>query len=79
MICDLHYRLSWDLLLEASTACSDSSATTDPCFATQACLCDNGYFRVASNMPAAPATYPGSSNAGTFQLYKDFLRKKRQA
>ena len=73
VICDLHYRLDWDLLLEASTDCSDPSATTDPCFATQACLCDNGYFRVATNMPEPPAVYLGSNNMSTYSLY---LRNK---
>ena len=52
--------------------------TVDPCFATFACLCDNGYFRVAENMPAPPSNYLGSANLGTFELYKDFLRKKDQ-
>ena len=76
VICDLHYRLDWDLLLEASTVCSDPSATPDPCFATQACLCDNGYFRVASNMPAPPAAYLGSTNASTYELYRTFRNSK---
>ena len=26
----------------------------DPCFATYACFCDNGYFRLAENMPPVP-------------------------
>jgi len=31
----------------------------DPCFGTQACLCDNGYFKITPNMPPRPLTYPG--------------------
>lgn len=40
-------------------ACTEV-ATKDPCFATQACLCDNGYYRVASNMPERPKNYAGT-------------------
>ena len=73
MTCDLHYELDWDLLLEAKLECSELESATDPCFATYACLCDNGYFRVTQNMPEPPETYLGSSNSSTLDLYKEFL------
>ena len=31
----------------------------NPCFGTQACLCDNGYFKITANMPPRPLSYPG--------------------
>ena len=75
VVCDLHYRLDWDYLLEAKTSCSDlSTGDIDPCFATFACICDNGYFRVASNMPDHVGTYLGSSNSQTFARYKEALK-----
>ena len=75
--CDLHYKLNWDYLLTAQIACPDiESQTVDPCFGTHACLCTNGFFRVAQNMPDPPVTYLGASNASTFRKFQGFLRAR---
>ena len=75
--CDLHYKLNWDYLLTAQIACTDIlSNTIDPCFGTHACLCTNGFFRVATNMPEPPVTYLGTSNATTLRTYQAFLRAR---
>ena len=55
----MHYELDWSYRLNTQKSNCAEVATKDPCFATQACLCDNGYFRVASNMPARPKNYAG--------------------
>ena len=57
--CDLHYELDWTYRLTATMTC-DEATTKDPCFGTQACLCDNGYYRIALNMPTRPANYAGN-------------------
>lgn len=51
--CDLHYELDWNYRLRKTINCADV-ASIDPCFATFACICDNGYYQIASNMPAPP-------------------------
>ena len=56
--CDLHYELDWQFRLRAELTC-ESLANNDPCFGTFACMCDNGYVKVAENMPERPADYTG--------------------
>ena len=53
MLCDMHYELDWSYRLRTKVECSEA-VKTDPCFATTACMCDTGYFKVASTMPAKP-------------------------
>ena len=48
--CDMHYELDWSYRLRAPITCEQASST-DPCFASVACLCDNGFFRIAETMP----------------------------
>ena len=77
VVCDLHYKLDWDYLLEVKTSCLDlSTGDVDPCFATFACICANGYYRFAENMPEPTGTYLGSSNSLTFQLLTEALKEK---
>ena len=54
--CDLHYELDWSYKLKADLYC-ETADDKDPCFATYACICDNGYFRIAENMPERPADF----------------------
>lgn len=58
LTCDLHYELDWNYRLTSVTECA-KAATADPCFGTNACFCDNGYYRVAQTMPARPIDYQG--------------------
>ena len=51
--CDLFYELDWSYRLSYTMPC-EQAAEVDPCFATYACFCDNGYFRLAENMPEVP-------------------------
>ena len=37
----------------------DEVTIKEPCFATFACLCDNGYFSISSEMPDIPEDYEG--------------------
>ena len=56
--CDLHYELDWNFRLRADLTC-DYLAQNDPCFGTFACICDNGYVKVAVTMPERPESYKG--------------------
>ena len=58
VICDLHYELDWNFRLRAELTC-DYLAQNDPCFGTFACLCSNGYVKVAITMPERPTDYKG--------------------
>ena len=55
VICDLHYANDWDYKVKSSMSCAEARRN-DPCFATNACICDNGFFRVSSLMPAREST-----------------------
>ena len=61
IICDLHYELDWDFRLRAPLKCE--RLADDPCFGTFACMCDNGYVRIATIMPERPAEYTGIVDA----------------
>ena len=37
----------------------DEVTVKEPCFATFACLCDNGYYSISSLMPDIPEDYEG--------------------
>ena len=59
--CDLLYDLDWRYRLRAELSCSEA-VDRDPCFATNACLCNNGYFAVSAAMPMeVPSDYSGDS------------------
>ena len=60
--CELHYNLDWSYRLRVNAACSDAD-TADICFGTDACLCNNGYFRVERRMPSIPRDYSGDSES----------------
>ena len=53
MMCDMHYELDWSYRLRTEVNCVEA-LETDPCFATTACMCDTGYFKVADTMPEKP-------------------------
>ena len=66
--CDLFYDTDWNYRLRVELFCADA-VQRDPCFATNACLCNNGYFKVSDAMPAEiPADFTGDSD--TIELYK---------
>ena len=48
--CDMHYELDWLYRLRAEVTC-EQAKNEDVCFATTACLCDNGYYKIADTMP----------------------------
>ena len=48
--CDLLYDTDWSFRLRTELPCADA-ASKNPCFATNACLCNNGYFSVSEAMP----------------------------
>ena len=54
----MHYELDWQFRLRAESTC-DSLINNDPCFGTFACLCDNGFVKVAETMPVRPTDYTG--------------------
>ena len=54
----MHYDLDWTQKLRTVHACAAAIAN-DPCFASFACVCDNGYLRYSDNMPSRPSDYDG--------------------
>ena len=56
--CDVYYETDWNHWLQTSTTCG-SLATAQPCFATQACLCENEYYNVHGSMPVLSSPYYG--------------------
>ena len=55
--CHAHYDLDWTARLEFNDIDCANAEADDPCFATTACICDNGYFKIAENMPERPESY----------------------
>ena len=49
--CHLWYKVDWDYKYQVEARCTDMASGNDPCFATQACICSNGYERVSASMP----------------------------
>ena len=49
--CLVWYELDWDYKYRIQAECNDIVSGQDPCFASHACLCSNGYRRIAENMP----------------------------
>ncbi len=58
--CDLHYSLDWDYRIRATMTCQEAREN-DPCFATNACFCSNGFYQVTSEMPTLRGEYEGLS------------------
>lgn len=58
LTCDLHYELDWNYRLTSVMDCADAE-TKDPCYGTNACFCDNGYYKVSEAMPTRPEDYAG--------------------
>ena len=55
--CDMHYELDWYYRLRYEGTCGTVEAD-DPCFATSACVCSNGYYRLSESMPERPEDLP---------------------
>lgn len=68
----MYYELNWFKRLRAQIQCSQVS-TLEPCFATTACLCSNGYFRVVETMPDHPDAMHYDGFVAAFQSYKEEL------
>ena len=51
--CKIYYELDWSFEIEDDISCSRrlDDPSTDPCFAAQACYCNNDYFIVSDSMP----------------------------
>ena len=54
----MHYDTDWTYRLRATFTC-DEAFQSDPCFATHACMCSNGYFAVSRDMVNMPEEYDG--------------------
>ena len=50
--CLLWYEVDWDYRYQVEARCLDMANGNDPCFATQACICSNGYRRISAIMPS---------------------------
>ena len=68
--CDLHYEKDWNYRLRKDFTC-DETESLDICFATNACVCDNGYFKIAADMPSLPADYTGPVDADVLAAFKE--------
>ena len=65
--CDLMYDTDWSYRLRVEIPCEEADKK-DPCFATNACICNNGYYSVSDAMPEVNlATYSGDTQ--TVQLF----------
>jgi len=53
--CDVYYELDWGFRLQKDLTC-DEVKVSDLCFASYACICSTGYYRVTADMPAVPAS-----------------------
>ena len=71
--CDLHYRSNWDYRLRAQAQCNSQEAE-DMCFGTQACICDNGYYKVGSSMSDALQAY--RNYEGNKEIMLKFIQAK---
>ena len=70
--CDLHYEVAWDYRLRVTQTCEEATLN-NPCFATNVCLCDNGYYSIASVMPTMPEDYDGFSEYVLAELGETIL------
>ena len=71
--CDIHYKADWSSRVRVSVPCSDPK-TYNVCYGSEACICDNGYFKVSAAMPDTPVDYVGDQE--TLKEYA-MLRFKR--
>lgn len=76
VICDLHYELDWNYYLRFESTCGEVEEK-DPCFATFACVCSNGYYRIADKMPARPVDLDNGSELG--EILKVADEQKQEA
>ena len=66
--CDLLYDLDWSYRLRTELSCAEA-AKKNPCFATNACLCNNGYYAVSAAMPDdVPSDFSGDTSV--LEAYK---------
>ena len=72
MTCDMHYELDWSYRLRTNISCADA-VEIDPCFATTACMCDTGYYRVAETMPKKRS---GLIYNGFVEVFEEFERRE---
>ena len=68
--CYLHYGLDWKERVRATLTCEEASKN-DPCFATNACVCNNGYFRVSSQMPDKSAIAEDDALGFVYETLKE--------
>ena len=64
--CEMYYEPDWNYRLEANVDCA-TAIEDDPCFATNACVCENGYFKISKSMPSrenTSANNDGSESTG---------------
>lgn len=72
--CDLHYDIDWSYRLRIELICQDAYMN-DPCFATSACLCSNGYFKVANDMPDPKLV----QYRGLDQIFSNYKSQREEA
>jgi len=77
MMCDMHYELDWQYRLRTKVECA-TAHDIDPCFATTACMCDTGFFRVVETMPTKPVELVYDGFTEVFTTYEDLERKKNR-
>ena len=77
MMCDMHYELDWSYRLRTRVTCEEAERV-DPCFATTACICDNGFFRVSEKMPAKPKDLVYDGFVEVLQEYERVEELKKQ-
>lgn len=68
--CDLHYEKDWTYRLRKDFTC-DEAEKLDICFATNACVCDNGYYKISADMPSLPKDYSGPVDADVLAAFKE--------
>ena len=68
--CDLHYEMDWDLKLTREVTCSETELV-DICFATNACICSNEYYRISLDMPKLSKNYQGQVDRELLAAFED--------
>ena len=68
--CDLHYELDWDLKLTRDFTCSETELM-DICFATNACICSNEYYKISLDMPKLSKNYQGQVDRELLAAFED--------
>ena len=73
--CDLHYEMDWDFKLTREVTC-DEAEQIDICFATNACICSNEYFRVSFDMPKLTKNYQGQVDRSLLAAFEQRIIDK---